>query len=223
MKYCPINKKTIWCAICADESHETANCENLEILIMRNTQQNSQNREICQFCDMPEYSAKTCRKVSNNQQSTFPSNDYNSSNKSYEHRDKNRNGFLRTNNQNGHFSNNLNGNYRGYSNTQIKCDYCKFTGHKLEDCRKLKSLIAQIKCSYCNRNRDDFDNCRKFKSLIIQSNARRSHCNFCKNPDHTIEESEMLKTYPSINTDEFYPQRAKTILKEFIKTSKELA
>ena len=102
---------------------------------MQNVQQNSQNREICQFCDMPGHSAKTCRKVSNNQQSTFSNNNYNSSNKSYEYRDKNRNGFLRTNNQNGHFSNNSNGNYRGYSNTQIKYDYCKFTGHKLEDCR----------------------------------------------------------------------------------------
>ena len=148
IKYCTINKIIIWCAICADEGHETANSESLKILIMQNTQQNSQNREICQFCNMPGHSAKTFRKVSNNQQSTFPSNNYNSSNKSYEHRDKNRNGFLRTNNQNGYFSNNSNSNCRGYSKTQMKCDYCKFTGHKLEDCRKLKSLTAKIKCSY---------------------------------------------------------------------------
>ena len=83
MKYCPINKKTIWCAIGTDEGHETTNCESMKILIMQNRQQNTQNREISQFCDMPGHSAETCREVSNNQQSTFPSNNYNSSNKSY--------------------------------------------------------------------------------------------------------------------------------------------
>ena len=61
---------------------------------MQNRQQNSQNREICQICDMPGHSAKTCRKTNNNQQSTFPSNNYGSLNKAYEHRHKNRNGFL---------------------------------------------------------------------------------------------------------------------------------
>ena len=161
MKYCTINEGTTWCVIFADEGHETDNCESVKILIMQNRQQNSQNREICQFCDMPGHSAKTCRKVSNNQQSTFPSNNYNSSNKFYEHRDKNRNGFLRTKNQNGQFSNNSNGNYRGYFNTQIKCEYCKLTGHKLKDCRKLKSFTAQIKCSYCNKNGHNIDNCHE--------------------------------------------------------------
>ena len=111
---------------------------------MQNRQQNSQNREICQFCEMPGHLAKTCRKMSNNRQSTFPSKNYNSSNKTYEHRDKNRNGFLRTNYQNGHqFSNNPNSNYRRNLNIQsIKCEYCKFTGHKLEDC--IKSGFHQI-------------------------------------------------------------------------------
>ena len=185
MKYYTINKRTIWCAICADESHETADCESVKILIMQNRQQNSQNREICQFCDMPGHSAKTCRKMSNNQQSTFPSNNYNSSNKPYEHRDKNRNGFLRTNNQSGRFSNNSNGGYRGYSNTQIKCDYCKFTGHKLEDCRKLKNLTAQIKCSYCNKNGHNIDNCPEIK--LLESNFDKL-CKICKNTNHTTEE-----------------------------------
>ena len=131
MKYCTINKRTVWCVICADEGHETADCESVQILIMQNKHQNSQNREICQICDMSGHSAKTCRKISINQQSKFPSNNYNSSNKPYEHRDKNRNEFLRTNHQNGHqFSNNSNNNYRGNFNRQsIKCDYCKFTGH----------------------------------------------------------------------------------------------
>ena len=73
----------------ADEGHETTNCESVKILIMQNMQQNSQNRKICQFCDMSGHSAKTCKKVSNNQQSMFPSTNYNLSNKSYEHRDKN--------------------------------------------------------------------------------------------------------------------------------------
>ena len=45
-KYCTINKTTVWCVICADEGHETADCENVKILIMQNRQQNSQNREI---------------------------------------------------------------------------------------------------------------------------------------------------------------------------------
>ena len=69
--------------------------------------------------------------MSNNQQSTFPSNNYNSSNKPYEHRDKNRNGFLRTNHQNGHqFSNNSNNNYRRNFNRQsIKCEYCKLRAY----------------------------------------------------------------------------------------------
>ena len=102
-------KRTAWCVICVDEGHETADCESVKILVMQNRQQNSQNREICQICDMQGHSAKTCRKISINQQSKFPSNNYNFSNKSYEHRDKNRNEFLRTNNQNGHqFSNNSN-------------------------------------------------------------------------------------------------------------------
>ena len=101
MKYCTINKRTIWCAICADEGHETEDCESVKILIMQNRQQNSQNRGIYQFCDMPGHSAKTCRKTNNNQQSTFPSYNCGSPNKPYEHRDKNRNGFLRTNHQNG--------------------------------------------------------------------------------------------------------------------------
>ena len=74
---------------------------------MQNKQQNSQNRGICQFFDMPGHSAKTCSKTNNNQQSTFPSNNYGYPNKPYEHRDKNRNGFLGINHQNDHqFSNN---------------------------------------------------------------------------------------------------------------------
>ena len=165
---------------------------------------------------MPGHSAKTSRKTNNNQQSTFPSNNYGSPNKSYEHRDKNRNRFLRTNHQNGYqFSDNSNNNYRGNFNRQsIKCEYCKFTGHTLRDCRKLKLLTAQIKCSYCNRNGHDFDNCREFKSFILQSNARRNHCNVCKNPDHTIEEREVLKKYPSINTDESYHNATKETINE---------
>ena len=104
MKYCTINKRTAWYVIYADEGHETVDCESVKILVMQNRQQNSQNREICQ----------TCRKISINQQSTFPSNNYNFSNKLYEHRDKNRNEFLRTNHQNGYqFSNNSNNNYQG--------------------------------------------------------------------------------------------------------------
>ena len=63
--------------ICADEGHETADCESVKILVMQNRQQNYQNREICQICDMQRHSAKTCRKISINQQSTFPSNNYN--------------------------------------------------------------------------------------------------------------------------------------------------
>jgi hypothetical protein len=170
--------------MCADESHDTAECESVKILIMQNRQQNSQNREVCQLCEMPEHSAKTCRKISNNQQSTFPNNNYNSLNKSYEHRDKNRNGFFRTNNQNGtHFSKNPNSNYRGNFNTQsIKCEYCKFTGHKWEDCRKLKSLMEQIKYPYCNKNGHQLDNCHEIKML------QNKFCKICKNTNHTTEE-----------------------------------
>ena len=115
-----------------------------------------------------------------NQQSTFPSNNYNSSNRPYEHRDKNRNEFLGTNHQNGHqFSNNTNNNYRGNFNRQsIRCDYCKFIGHKLENCRKLNSLTAQIKCIYCIKNGHNIDNCHEIK--LLQSKFDKL-CKICKN------------------------------------------
>ena len=136
---------------------------------------------------MQGHSAKTCRKISINQQSTFPSNNYNFSNKSYEHRDKNRNELLRTNHQNGHqFSNNLNNNYRRNFNRQsIKCDYCKFTGHQLEDCRKLKSLTAQLKCTYCNKNGHNIDNCHEIK--LFQSKFDKL-CKICKNTNQKSSE-----------------------------------
>ena len=148
---------------------------------MQNTQQNSQNLSNLRHV------GKTCRKMSNNQQSTFSSNNYNSSNKPYEHRDKNRNEFLRSNHQNGHqFSNNSNNNYRGNFNRQIiKCDYCKFTGHKFQDCRKLFCLTAQIKCTYCNKNGHNIDNCNETK--LLQSKFDKL-CKICKNTNHTTEE-----------------------------------
>ena len=74
---------------------------------------------ICQLCETPGHSARTCSKINNNQQSTFQYNNYNSSNRAYEYQDRNRNGFLRTNHQNG-----SNNNYRGNPSTQrIKCEY----------------------------------------------------------------------------------------------------
>ena len=120
MKYCTINKRMIWCAICTDEGPEAVDCE---------------------------------------------------------HRDKNRNGFSQTNHQNSRqFSNNSSSNYWGNFNTQnIKCEYCKFTGHTLENCRKLKSLMTKIKCSFCNKNGHQIDNCHEIKMLQDKSDK------FCKN------------------------------------------
>ena len=187
MKYCTINKRMIWCAICMDEGHEAVDCESAKILMMKNRQKSSQNREICQFCDTLGHSAKTCRKMNNNQQNTFQNNNYNPSNKAYEYRDKNRNRFSRTNHQNSrHFSNNSSSNYRGNFKTQnIKCEYCKFTGHTLEDCRKLKSLMTQIKCSFCNKNGQKIDNCHEIKMLQDKSDK---FCKICKNTNHITEE-----------------------------------
>ena len=173
--------------MCRDEGHEAVDCENTKILMMQNRQQSSRNREICQLCETPGHSARTCRKMSNNQQNTFQNNSYNPSNKAYEHQARNKNGFLRTNHENDHqFSNNSNSNYRGNFNAQsIKCEYCKFTGHKLEDCRKLKSLTAQIKCSFCNKNGHQIDNCSEIKML---QNKFEKFCKICKGTNHTIEE-----------------------------------
>ena len=200
MKYCTINKRTIWCAICADEGHEAVDCENAKILMMQNRQQNLQNREICQICEMPGHTARTCRKTSNKQQSAFPSNNYNSLNRSYEHWDKNRNGFFRTNNQNdNNFSRNSNNNYRGNFNTQvIKCEYCKFTGHKLEDCRKLKNLTEQFKCTFCHKNGHELDNCHELKRLQDKSNK---FCRKCKNTTHTTEECISRPTFNQQNSE----------------------
>ena len=197
-----INKRRARCVICADEGHETADCESVKILLMQNRQQNSQNREICQICDMQGHSAKTCRKITINQQSTFPNNNYNFSNKSYEHRDKNRNEFLRTNHQNGHlFTNNSNDNYRGNFNSQsIKCDYCKFTGQKLEDYRKLKSLTAQIKCTYCNKNGHNIDNCHEIK--LLQSKFDKL-CKICKNTNHTTEECTSRRVFNQKSSENY--------------------
>ena len=67
----------MWCAMCRDEGHEAVDCENAKILMMQNRQQISHNKEICQLCETPGHSARTCRKMSNNQQNTFQNNSSN--------------------------------------------------------------------------------------------------------------------------------------------------
>ena len=166
MKYCPINEKIMWYATCNEEDHDASDCHHAKIPMMQHKQQVLRNTMTSQICDKIGHVAKHCPKVNTHSRN---STNYN---------------ILKS---------------RGtHQLPNTKINYNRFINKTQEQNYKSRNMIfnnkepntvnrGRIQCEYCKGIGHDFDNCRKFKSLIMQCNARRNHCNFCKNSDHTTK------------------------------------
>ena len=60
LKYCTIDKKMVWYAICTEASHEASDCESAKILMMKNKQFNATAKLVCQLCNETGRVVKYC-------------------------------------------------------------------------------------------------------------------------------------------------------------------
>ena len=156
--------KILTCSLCEMSGHDVSDCE-YKIVV---NQLKSGRQIICQLCDKVGHSGKNCFKSKNLRD--LPQQNHNLYNQA-----------------NNNFSNNRSNN----SFQQKFCEYCKFSGHMIDECRKIQALKSQNStCAYCKKLGHVIDDCRILKQL----ENKTSSCSYCKKLGHTIDACNTLKS-----------------------------